>query len=217
MPLDFRPGFLAGRRIRFFGGGTPFEIYCFAETRSAISAAHVRYFVLRSPCVNPSVGDPRLAISVSISDVISDSLTNRSDPSSRSNLQPSRCPPAPNSISYARNRFGANGRLMMFQGSIRLVASRSPLRAAAPPTASTTPSRSLPVRGKHFARPTNTCGTAEIGWRWNQCGQNISDYSRESVRPLAARRPRRSGPGSFLDSARQALAAWSNGGFTGSS
>jgi type I restriction enzyme, R subunit len=40
-----------------------------------------------------------LAISVSISDVISDSPTNRSDPSSSKNLQPSRCPPAPCSIS----------------------------------------------------------------------------------------------------------------------
>ena len=65
-----------------------------------------------SPCRSPSVGDPRLAISVSISDVISDSLTNRSDSSSRRNLHPSRCPPAPNSNSYARIRLRSNGRLM---------------------------------------------------------------------------------------------------------
>jgi hypothetical protein len=73
-----------------------------------------------SRCRSPSVGDPRLAISVSISDVISDSLTNRSDPSSTRNLHPSRCPPAPNSNSYARIRLRSNGRLMMFQSSIRL-------------------------------------------------------------------------------------------------
>jgi hypothetical protein len=73
-----------------------------------------------SPCRSPSVGDPRLAISVSISDVISDSLTNRSDPSSSRNLHPSRWPPAPNSNSYARIRLKSNGRLMctVLQGGI---------------------------------------------------------------------------------------------------
>jgi len=67
--------------------------------------------------------------------------------------------------------------------------------------ASTAPGRSSPVRGKHFARPTNTCGTAEIGASRNQCGQNTSNYSRESVCALAPRRPGRSGAGPSLDSA----------------
>src|SRR5579862_2251720 len=72
----------------------------------------VRCYVLWLPFVKPSVGDPRLAINESISLVISDSWTNNSEPSSRRNLQPSRCPPAPNSISYARLRLGSNGRLI---------------------------------------------------------------------------------------------------------
>jgi hypothetical protein len=47
------------------------------------------------PFVKPSLGDPRLAINESLSGVISDSWTNGREPSSRRNLQPSCCPPAP--------------------------------------------------------------------------------------------------------------------------
>jgi hypothetical protein len=79
---------------------------------SNFSTTSLQGFRLGSPCANPSVGDPRLAISDSTSGVISDSPTNRSVPSSSMNLQPSRCPPAPNSISYARIRLGANGSAM---------------------------------------------------------------------------------------------------------
>jgi hypothetical protein len=68
------------------------------------------------------------------------------------------------------------------------------------PTASDAPSRSCPVHG-HFAGPTNSCGTSGIEWCRNQCGQNTSDYSSESVRAVAARRPGRYGAGPPLDSA----------------
>src|SRR5258706_14369927 len=81
------------------------------------------------------------------------------------------------------------------------------------PTASDALSRSCPVHG-HFAGPTNSCGTSGIGWHWNQCGQNTSDYSSESVRAVAAGRGGCYGAGPPLDSpgGPQTLGRWSEAG-----